>query len=473
MKYTFTLLSLLVALQFSAQVDMTAYENLFKEISITAATPPQFDTDRPARSGLELTHNLDSIVQEYGLSESTGKQVMEYNANGTTHRIEQYGLDSNTLEIQLQGIYTFGYEGSSLPSNLFVEAWNNDTQQFEETIGMEIWYTGAQRIDTVLVSFPDPLSGEFGPLLGLKYQYNGDLLVQSKQWFYLAFLGEWIPASFTDFQYDAQDRLIDQQTTLVDFGTGEFIPDTRTTYDYNVNDARDTIERFLWVDPSWEATDRDVIEYHPNVTVKNNFHQLFDGSGYVNNTWTNNPLENLDDEIIVLISDWILPDNLWKLMDSSNHILNPSLQWSQVAAPRELSVLSLLGDVDGTIPFLEDGPVRTESHYFVADSTTKDLAPFGDDYYYYSLRDGSGVSEVLPEYLSINPNPAVDHFTILIDQDIKAEYVVYASNGMEKIRGIAHQGSNSIRTSSWPQGMYYVIITLEDGSTFAHKQLIH
>lgn len=472
MKYTFTLLSLFVALQLFGQTDFTRYEKLIRDIATYGANPQFFSLENNARAGSVLTHNLDSVVTRDAASNIEYKQIIFYNKNGTTKTIDEYIVDSATTELRLQSIYTFTYAGLASPNNLLVESYNEDTQAFEETIGITLSYDGNERVDSVIVTLPDPLSGDFGPLLGLKYVYVGDLLVQARQWYYISLFGSWFPASFVDFQYDGQDRLVDQITSILDFDILDLVLDSRTTYSYNAEGLTDTINRYNYDDPSWLQYDRDVLTYHNNGTMASDLLQGFNGSQFVNNTLISYPVENVVDQYPTSTYLWNLLNNTWEVYDSTNNLLNPGLEWSQVAAPRELSVLSVLGSLDESVAFFSDGPVTDEIHYFQVDTMTLLLEADGKDYYYYSLRDGSGVSDVLPEYIAVTPNPAQEQFIISLDQNIKAEYVVYAVNGIEKVRGLANQGTNYILTSSWLKGMYYVLITLEDGSTFAHKQLI-
>ena len=469
MKHFFTLMSLFLSISLFGQADFTKYQQLANEFAEYGATPKIFTLDQ-SRAGVELTHNLDSIVSKFG-SFVYGKLDMQYNDNGTTNRIDEYGLDSTGADFRLRSIYTFTYGGIELPNNLLVEEWNDDSQQFEESIGITLSYDGMERVDSVVVSLEDPFTGVVGPLIALKYIYNGDHLVQSNQWLNVSFLGGWIPGSISYFDYD-QDNLVLQETFVLDFLTMSIIPSSRTFYSYNGAGLTDTINTFLYDDPNWLPEQRTAIDYYGNDAIANEFNFLHDGSDFVNNTWTNYPIEDVNDEYITNIHQWDAMQGLWALVDSTYNLLNPSLTWDEVAAPTELGVLAVLGGVNPNVPFLSMGSVTDQIHYNVSDTIISPVTPAGMDFYYYSLRDGSAVSPVLPEYISVTPNPAQEQFTITIDQNTKADYVIFAANGVEKTRGVAQQGTNYVQTASWPQGMYYIIMTTADGTTFAHKQLV-
>ncbi len=472
MKSIFTLLGLFFTLHVFGQADFTKYESLVKDFAQFGAIPNAMQPHNARASGIDVTHKLDSIVNKNAVSNTTDRLVMQYNENGTTNRIDEYTLDSGNGQLRLNSVYTFSYSGLEQPSSLFIEAYNEDTQQFEDAIGIELIYDDLERVDSSIISIPDPLSGDFGPVLALKYVYDGDFLVQSRQWFFISLFGFWVPASFTDFQYDVQDRLAEQQTSIVDFATMEVSLDSKITYAYNAEGLTDLVTDYIFLDPNWLPTQQYLMDYYSNETVANEFLQFFDGTDFINQSWSTYPVEDVVDQYPSVNYSWDFVSNSWTIVDSVTNLLNPALHWNQVAAPSELSVIAVLGDINADVTYFGDGPTTDEIHYSIADSLTQVLFPAGKDYYYYSLIEGAAVAVVLPKFLSVNPNPAQDQFTISIDQNIIADYVVYASNGVEKVSGKVNPGSNNVRTSSWPQGIYYVIITLEDGHRYAHKQLV-
>ncbi len=469
MKQTFTLMGLFLTISLFGQADFTKYQQLADEFSQLGATPKPFTLDQ-SRAGVELTHNLDSIVSKFG-SFVYAKQMMQYNANGTTSRIDEYALDSTGANFRLRSVYSFTYDGIELPSNLLIEEWNDGEQQFEEAIGVSLDYDGMERVDSVVVSIEDPFTGVVGPLIALKYIYSDNHLVQTNQWLNVSFLGGWIPGSVTYFQYD-EDRLFLQETFVIDFLTMSISPESRTFFSYNNQGLTDTINTFIYEDPDWFPEQRTAIDYYGNDVIANEYNFVHDGSDFVNNTWINYPIEDVDDHFITNIHQWDFLQGHWSLVDSTNNLLNPSLTWDEVAAPTELSVLAVLGGVNPNVPFLTNGSVTDEVHYHISDTITSPVTPAGMDFYYYSLRDGSSVSPVLPEYISVTPNPAQEQFAITINQNTKADYVIFAANGMEKTRGVAVPGTNYVQTASWPQGMYYVVMTTAEGTIFTHKQLI-
>jgi len=470
MKHLFSFLALFVAIQLNGQIDYTSAQKMVLDAARYWANPHNVDklTTRGA-----ITHSLDSIVSWNGSSVVTEKAEMEYNDEGLTTIMRQYVIDSLTGSLQLDGITTFSYQAGNL-SNLSIQELNPETQEFVVFAEMDFQYDGSNRLDSAVISLEDPFfGGGFGPFLGIRQVYSGDLLVQTRQWLFVALLGGWIPSSITDFQYDDNDLLIDQLTSAVDFTTGEIVPSARTTYAYNAEGLQETVIDYTWVDPNWEESFRTTFEYYSNGTLSNEVEEVFSNGTWVNSTWTTYPVENVTDEYPFSSYIWDAVGSTWVISDSTINLLNPSLPWAQVAAPTQLSALALLGgETSGIGLFDFDGSSIDESRYFIADSLTQELGLDSRQVYYYSLIEGSAVTSVLPEYLVVSPNPAQDQFYIDLDLDTKANYKVYNGAGAIIARGEMNIGRNAVQTSSWTPGIYYVAIHLNDGSVYVHKQMV-
>jgi len=470
MKHLFSFLALFVALQLNGQIDYQSAQKFVRDAALYWANPQNVEklTTRGA-----ITHTLDSIVSWNGASVVTERAEMEYNAEGLTTIVRQYLPDSLTGLLQLSGISTFAYQDGNL-SNLQIQELNPETQEFEVFAEMDFQYDGSNRLDSAVISLEDPFfGGGFGPFLGIRQVYSGDLLVQTRQWLFVALLGGWIPASITDYQYDDNDRLIDQLLSSVDFTTGEILPSDRTTYAYNAEGLQETVINYTWVDPSWEESFRNTFEYHSNGTLFNEVEEVFSNGAWVNSAWTTYPIANVTEEYPFSSYIWDAVGSTWVVSDSTINLLNPSLPCAQVAAPTQLSALALLGgETSGIGLFDFDGSSIDESRYFIADSLTQELGLDTRQVYYYSLIEGSAVTSVLPEYLIVSPNPAQDQFYIDLDLDTKATYKVYNGVGATVARGEMNIGRNAVRTSSWTPGIYYVAIRLNDGSVYVHKQMV-
>jgi hypothetical protein len=229
------------------------------------------------------------------------------------------------------------------------------------------------------------------------------------------------------------------------------------------------------VDPNWEPTQRFTYEYHANGKVHNEIREIYssDSGTWANNVWTTYPVENVTDQYPVTSYIWDPNTSSWNPTDSTMSLLNPALPWNQVAAPTQLGLLNLLGGGSG-VGFIDDpdSPSALEVRYYLVDTLSGDFYFDSKDVYYYSLIGGSAVQTVLPEYLSISPNPAQDHFTIAFDLDTKASYTVYNITGVAVENGDMNQGRNTVETDGWATGIYYVMIKLNDGSVFVHKQMV-
>ncbi len=272
MKHLFSFLALFVAMQLNGQVDYQSAQKLVRDAARFWSNPQNVEQLNTRGA---ITHKLDSIVSRNAASAVTEKAEMEYNAEGLTTILRQYLIDSLTGTLQLDGISTFAYQGGNL-SNLQIQELNPETQEFEVIAEMDFNYDGSNRLDSIVISLEDPFfGGGFGPFLAIKQVYSGDLLIQTRQWFFVALLGGWIPASITDFEYDNNDLLVDQLISTVDFVTGNIEPTSRTTYAYNAEGQQETVIEYTWLDPNWEESLRNTYEYHANGTLFNEFNVYF------------------------------------------------------------------------------------------------------------------------------------------------------------------------------------------------------
>ncbi len=468
MKYLISFFTLFIALHLSGQTGIHSAQNLTKKFAYYCAGQEwkQF-LDPGIRSA--ITQKLDSVVTFDASSSVTQKIAMDYNSNHNTVHLKQFGPDSLTSVIELQGVFTMEYTEPDYPWHIIAEALNNTTHQLDKQLEFNIFYGNMHRLDSMVISLADPFSGIFEPTLATKEVYSGNLLTQSREWFYFSLFGFWVPSSKTDYQYDGTDRLIDQLTSVIDFQTQEVTPSTRTTYHYNASSKQDTVTNYSWNGMSWDRTDRTVYNYFSSGTKSSELAQNFINGSWVNNTWTKYAIENVNDKYPTTGYYWDDTNSTWNKSDSTVNLLNPALPWGQVAAPRELAVLSASDYFSGP-SFVADESSILETRYFLADSLSQQLFYDSKDVYHYSDINSSAVKTVLPEYISVTPNPAHDQFTINIDQDRKAIYTVYSASGEIIDSGEITSGDHNIKISV--PGIYLVKFQLPDGNVFIHKQII-
>ncbi len=468
MKYLFSFFTLFIGLHLSGQTGINAAQDLARKFA-------HYCADQEWKQFLDpgiryaITNKLDSVVTFDASSSVTQKIAMDYNANHNTLHLKQYGPDSLTSVIEVQSVFTLEYTEPDYPWHIIADALNNTTQQLEKQFEFNIFYGTMHRLDSLVISITDPFSGIFGPTLATKEVYTGNLLTQTREWFYFSLFGFWIPSSKTDLQYDGTNRLIDKLTSVIDFQTQEVTPNTRTTYHYNVSGKQDTLTNYTWNGASWDRSDRTVYNYFSNGTESGELTQIYSNGIWENNTWTKYALENVNDKYPSTGYYWDAANSKWNKSDSTINLLNTALHWGQVAAPRELAVLSAADYFSGP-SFESDESSILETRYFLADSLSHQLFYDSKDVYYYSDINSSAVRTVLPEYISVTPNPAHDQFTINIDQDRKAIYTVYSASGDVIESGEIASGDHNIKVSV--PGIYLVKFQLPDGNVFIHKQVI-
>lgn len=474
MKHLITLVAALAILQVQAQTLNESSRQLIRDNAAFWAQPHLWSSLLTRGAGLELTHALDSVVSKDLASHTTQKIEVTYNSKGHTSTANQYDLDSITGALTLQTQFVFDYaDDPAYATHMVLKGLNEQTQQLETTLEMNIQYDASNRIDSVVISLEDPLGlGGFGPYLSVQQVYDGDKLVQSRQWIYFAIFGSWIPASITDLQYDDQGRLIDRLVSVADLGSGSIVPDTRTIYEYNGQGLQSTVTDYQWVDPNWEATQRTLYTYYPNDVLAEELRQQYSTGEWFNNLRTVYPVENVSETLPVTSYLWDPVEGVWNVTDSTVSLLNPALPWSQVATPDELSLLSLLGG-EVASPFDDENASSiNEVRFFYADTITHVLAYSSKDIYYYSLIEGSSVDPVLPSYITVAPNPAQSEFSINLDSETAAGFRIFNATGTLVEQGQLHSGKNTINGSGWPSGIYYVQLRMADGHSYIAKQIM-
>jgi hypothetical protein len=450
------------SLQLGAQTSMQQLRDISKKLSVETSANPF----NPANLAGTITHKLDSIVTSDAGGVILAKLEMEYNSEGQTTVMRQYEKDSLTTNLILTSVTTLEYDNEPNPTHVTIEALNPETQQLETQLEYVVFYDASDRVDSLVLSLADPISGEFGELLAIKNVYNGDLLDLSRQWFNLS--GFWIPFSQTDYIYN-QDLLVEVLTSFLNFETFEMELSSRTTITYDANDRRKTVTSYYWEDPNWVAESQTLFEYYPNGTLKSEIAQVFLFDEWVNETWNQYHQDVVNDEFDATYYYW--SNDAWQKSDSAHHILNPSLPWSDVAAPTELSILQ---DVDlfSTSFFDLNESSIDESQFFTYDSLSGDLVFSYRDTYYYSLFDPSGIETILPEYLKVSPNPATTNIVIDLDAEANGKYTVTSISGQRVALGILDHGKTVINTANWVGGIYLILFELQDGSKYVHKQII-
>ena len=468
MKNIYTLLAFFLTLQLSAQTPYERVDDLVRDFTHFWSVPSNHKAINTLR-GTELTHKLDSIVTKNGFDQSVARTEMDYDSEHRTTELRQFLPDSLTGELVLESIITMEYFGLPYPSNIEIKGYDEVSQQFVTQFAVEYFYDNQQRVDSLIISTEDPFFGGFGPLLATKQVYNGDLLVQSRQWINIILLGGWLPAGYTDYQYDGEGRLLDQLTAVIDFTTGEVLPDSRTGYEYNAEGLLEVQTEYIWEDPSWTPTQRFNYTYFDNETLKSEMRQIYSNGVFDNNVLTTYAVEDVTDAYPFTSYIWDPNTLAWRHTDSTINHLNTSLPWDKVAAPTQLNVL---GDAGLGAGFTFTGNSIINTEYLLWDTTGTQLFFNVRDDYYYSLLEGSAVSEVLPDFLTINPNPAQEQFTIYNEQSEPVRYAVYNLTGTKLESGIFSEGSHTVGTASWVPGMYLLEIRLTDGSRYMHKQII-
>jgi hypothetical protein len=474
MKYLISLLAVLITFSVTGQTNFKPAEDIIRKYARYWSDPSHSSVVNE-RSLLAPTYQLDSVISKEENGVVFGRAEMDYNDLGHTTQMRQYEIDSNTFNLYLSSIIDLQYEIPGYPSNIYSQSYDPAAQEFVPDLEMEIDYDGSNRVDSIVISIQDPLfGGGFGPFIAVKQVYSGDLLVQTRQWIYVALFGGWLPSSITDFTYDQDDVLTEQISYILDFSTGEIIPESRTTFEYNAQGLQQNVTIYLWEDPTWVPNQQNFFEYYNNETLSSETRLFYniETDEWENNTRTVYPVENVDFEFPVTNYFWDQAQSAWVATDSTINLLNPSIKWGDVAAPTQISIISAVGGGQVNISFDPDESVTNETRYFLVDSLTGDFYLDYTEEYYYSLFESSAVNPVLPEYLTVTPNPAQEQFNIQLDKELSADYTVYTNTGAILKSGNIAAGKTSVQTSNWLPGIYFVVIRMQDGTAFVHKQMV-
>lgn len=464
MKTLLLLIVTFLSLQLSAQTGMEKAIEISKRYSKFNI---QSLVQGHNRSQLPKTHTLDSIVSRDDNGVVLSKTEMTYDNEGRTTLIRQYDLDSTGTTLELTSTITLEYEGGDGPS-LITITFPTEAGEPAEILEFEIYYLSSGKVDSFVLSQTDPFSGEFGELIASKNIYDGDLLVETKTYFYFSLFGSWFPSGGSEFIYDSEGKLIEEIIYTADFTTFEVIPQSRIVYSYNASDLRDTITNYYYVNDAWELGDRTYFDFYASGLVENEVFQTYVNNAWVNSSWFQYHQDELVDEYDLTTYTWIT--DAWVKADSTHDELNPSLLWENVYTPTQFSVIAT---DEFAVDFLNmENPVIDVRSYFQFDDVTGEIIFSQHDYYYYSVFDPSAVEDVLPEFISISPNPSSDLTQIKMDADEKGSYTISSLTGQFISGGKLAQGVTSVPTANLAPGMYIFVLRLEDGSAYMHKQVI-
>ena len=458
---------LLVAILFSMQAyAQTAAEKAASINRHFAGMKPGTYTQLVTRSA--KTHTLDSIVSSDEFGNTRYRVEFEYDDQGRATTMLQYELDSLTSTIELYSRITQFYQGTSDPSRMTIELRDDSTGQLETILDFELYYSAPGRLDSAVISQEDPFTGEFSELIGQKNVYEGDLLVATRQYFYISFLGGWVNSGETIFTYDDNDLLILEESTTLDFGTFSIVPLSRTVYSYNANNLRDTATTYFYEDPNYVLDSRIIYEYYPSGLVQNIIEQSYFNGEWVNELWTENHQGVINNVVDQSIYRWDF-DN-WLKTDSTHHILNTALPFEDVYTANPLSFLST---GEGFFDFIGGFEYAiAERYYHLFSETTGQINYTEHDVFYYSQFEPSAVVNVLPDFITVTPNPATDFIQISLRKDTDASIMMTSLSGQLIRSGRLTEGTNVFEVSGVAPGIYMMLITLEDGLAYAHKQII-
>ncbi len=469
MKHLLLSLLMMGALQLSAQHDFQKAQQILDRFGhIGAGSASLFQT---RGAGQPFTHALDSIRNITASGTLNGRLEMEYNAEGRTRLIRQYALDSLTGIVRLEGITRFVYGAGSKPVHIDLETRDSLTQEMVLTVAIDLEYDGQGRLDSMVISVEDPFVGGITPTLATGIIYIGNLQVLSRQWIYISFFGAWIQASETAYFYNGQGRVIEEISYAVDFVSGDLLPSSRTTTAYTSEGYPEVVTIYVHTGADWAAQTRTLSAYYSNGTLEQQTEQTHNGITWNNSLRSDFHNAVVDDEFTRTDLAWDEGIGVWNKTDSVRTTLDSSLPVDQISLPLELSVLSNLGiGVEEFIPSFASA--IDETYYFVFDNGAGAFIPAGKDTYHYTLLDPSGIEHTLPGYLTVSPNPAVGSFIIESSQDLTGNYSIYTLDGQIVAHGTLYQRATHIQASGWIPGVYAVVIRLQNGQAFVHKQMI-
>lgn len=450
----------MLTFQLSAQTGFERALDLSKKITKEIST----NRFNPENLLSVKTHKLDSILVLTAEDITTVKIEMDYNAEGNTTVMRQYEKDSFSTALILTNVLNLEYD-NGLPVHIAIDGLNEENV-LERQAEYDVFYDGSGRVDSLVISVADPISGVFSELVAVKYVYDGDLLDLTRQWYNL---GIWIPFAGSDYIYNNDDLLIEVINQVLNFETFQMENSSRTTYTYTGNGLVEASTTYYWEDPNWIPESQILYEYYANGTLKSEITQIYFNGEWVNDTWTLYHQDVVNDEFDATAYIWV--NDAWVASDSVHHILNPLLPWENVASPASLSFLPELGAVaEGFLGFSESSIV--ESRLFSFNSITGEFDLTERDVYFYSLFDPTRVETVMPDYLNVSPNPASSDLIIHLDGDRNGAYTVTSLSGQRITRGNAGNGATVVKTGDWVPGIYMILFEFQDGTQYVHKQVI-
>ena len=468
MKLTFSFLMLFSFGLLSAQADFKAYEQKLADFKKYCANAQTWAFTTIENRSVK-THTMDSVVTTNPSGVVVAKTTLAYNDDLHTETMYQYYWDSLTQAIALGTIISFEYGGNDLPINIKIEDYNPDSQEFELTTEMDVFYDNQLRVDSLAISTEDPFTGEFGPLLATKQIFSEDLLVETRQWLYISFFGLWIPSQ-TFYEYDQDDRLTETITTTVDFVTFEITNESRSVYTYNASGLVETRTDYVWADPVWEPSTRITYAYHGNGTISEEIQQNFVLGAWVNAVSTRYPVEDVSTDQPSITSVWNETTSTWVRSDSIHNHLNPALPWEDVVFPSELSILSL--GLGGEVVVNTTGPSIDVTEYFLYDSLSQEAFLDVRESYYYTLIGGSATHDIPADAFIISPNPSQGTFVIEADEIFSNTYTVYNNAGALISKGEMNNHRTEVYTTGWAPGLYFIQVLTLDGQSVIRKQIV-
>src|SRR6187431_1554075 len=118
MKHLYTFLSLLITCSLFGQTNYKPVDDMLRKYAQYWSTPQKINE---IYSRGAITHTLDSTVTKNGSSFVTAKAEMDYDDEGKTTEMRQYGLDSVTSLLRLEAVITLEYLTSGEVSHLVFE----------------------------------------------------------------------------------------------------------------------------------------------------------------------------------------------------------------------------------------------------------------------------------------------------------------------------------------------------------------
>lgn len=443
-------------------------EKLMKHIGALAQVGMNSQSSRAA-----FTHTLDSIISTTGVGQVVARELFSYDDKGRLTQSVSYEINEETFELGLIGIYSFSYNDNDQLKAFRLEGPDEEGEVVVQGEG-ELFYENG-RIDSLILNYPDPLTGVFGPLLANRYIYDGDNLVKIRQWLNFILLGGWIPNGETDYEYAGGNRPVVITFSTIDFLSGELTPAQRTEITYYPNNRVQSFVEFIWNDElgEWQASESTEYFYFANDRIQEEISSIYD---FVNGQWINSyrttyEVNNPDEYQVANTYAWDAEQENWIPTDSAYLELRSDLPIANVAYADFSFASQLLNgfSVEETDDYTH---APNQDLYYIYDQAAGEYVIVTETNFYYSELEASSVSDVLPEFVSITPNPATEMVNIRIDQDVRGKYNAMSLDGRMVARGTINGGDNVINTAAWTPGVYVLTFQLEGQQPVAWRQVI-